>query len=85
MTKFVETELLRIRKTLDPSECLPDQRKAEDEDEDESMEVCRKTVQDLTLQFMRKRKQDHLANSLQIRKSFNRCLKVKLKVRCRFG
>lgn len=80
MTKFMDTELLRFRKSLDPSECLLDQDKDEEE-EDESMRICRKSFQDITVQFMRRRNQDHLANSLQISKSFNSCLKVK--VRCR--
>lgn len=85
MTQFMEAELVRIRKSLDPSECLPDSWKDEDveDDEDENIGVCRNAVQDLTLQFMRKWKLDPLANSLQISKSFNRCLKVKLKVRRR--
>lgn len=80
MTEFMETELDRFRKSLEPSECLLDQYKDEDE-EDESMRICRKSFQDFTLQFMRRRNEEHLASSLQISKSFNSCLKVK--VRCR--
>lgn len=85
MTQFMEAELARIRKSLDPSECLPDPWKDEDveDDEDESKKVCKKAVQDLALQFMRKQKLESLANCLQISKSFNRCLKVKLKIRRR--
>lgn len=80
MTEFMEKELVGFRKSLECSESLPDQYKDEDE-EDESMRMCRKSFQEIVLQFMRKRNQDCLANMLQISKSFNSCLKVK--VRCR--
>uniref|UniRef100_H2RW69 NLR family CARD domain-containing protein 3-like n=1 Tax=Takifugu rubripes TaxID=31033 RepID=H2RW69_TAKRU len=65
VVEFVDKELIRIKKTLDPSECLLDQREDEDEDEeDESMRICRKAFQDIMLQFLRRRQQDHLADIL---------------------
>lgn len=60
VAEFEEKELIRIKKTLDPSECVLDQH----EDEDEGMRICRKAFQDIVLQFMRRRQEDHLANIL---------------------
>lgn len=64
VAEFVEKELIRIKRTLDSSESLLDQREDDEDEEDESMRICRKAFQDIMLQFMRRRQQDHLADIL---------------------
>lgn len=63
VAEFVEKELIRIKKSLDPSDCLIDQREDEDE-EDEGMRICRKGFQDIVRQFLRRRQRDDLADIL---------------------
>lgn len=63
VAEFVEKELIRTKKSLDQSDYLLDQPEDEDE-EDESTRICRKAFQDIMLQFLRRRQQDHLADIL---------------------
>lgn len=62
LAEFMQEELIRVKRSLDPSECL---QCIDEDEEDESIRICRKSFQDITLHFMTKRKQDHLADILQ--------------------
>lgn len=77
ITSFVETALVRLRKSLDPSQSLLHQYHDDDDEEDEGTRICRKSFVDFAAQFMRRQNQDHLANGLQISKRFLGCLKVR--------
>ncbi|XP_039675379.1 NLR family CARD domain-containing protein 3-like isoform X3 [Perca fluviatilis] len=73
---FVKNELKKIQKVLNPDyrECSESQREGEDEEQRRSREACLK----ITLHFLRRMKQDELADRLQRRSSAGVC-KGKLK------
>ncbi|XP_028430230.1 NLR family CARD domain-containing protein 3-like [Perca flavescens] len=75
---FVKNELKKIQKVLNPDypECLESQR--EDEDEDEEQRSSREAFRKITLYFLRRMKQEELADHLQNRSSAGVC-KRKLK------
>ncbi|XP_039634791.1 NLR family CARD domain-containing protein 3-like, partial [Perca fluviatilis] len=75
---FVKNELKKIQKVLNPDyrECLKSQR--EDEDEDKEQRISREAFLKITLHFLRRMKQDELADRLQRRSSAGVC-KRKLK------
>ncbi|KAF1393403.1 hypothetical protein PFLUV_G00015320 [Perca fluviatilis] len=75
---FVKNELKKIQKVLNPDypECLESQR--EDEDEDEEQRSSREAFLKITLYFLRRMKQEELADRLQNRSSAGVC-KRKLK------
>ncbi|KAF1393412.1 hypothetical protein PFLUV_G00015440 [Perca fluviatilis] len=73
---FVKNELKKIQKVLNPDypECLESQREGEDEEQRSSREAFLK----ITMHFLRRMKQDELADRLQSRSSAGVC-KRKLK------
>uniref|UniRef100_A0A8D0D6Q1 NACHT domain-containing protein n=1 Tax=Sander lucioperca TaxID=283035 RepID=A0A8D0D6Q1_SANLU len=75
---FVKNELKKIHKVLNPDypECLESQR--EDEAEDEEQRSSRESFLKITLHFLRRMKQEELADRLQSRSSAGVC-KRKLK------
>ncbi|XP_034733501.1 protein NLRC3-like [Etheostoma cragini] len=80
---FVRNELRKIQKVLSPDypECLENQRKDEevsDGEDDKQMKSSRETFLKITLHFLRKMKQEELADHLQSRSYCGVC-KHKLK------
>ena len=74
---FVKKELKRIHRVLDPDypECLESQREDEemlDSEDEEQKKSCREAFLKITLHFLRRMKQEELADSLQRSKRINR-------------
>ncbi|XP_034534291.1 uncharacterized protein LOC117808716 [Notolabrus celidotus] len=69
--RFVKTELKKIQRVLSPDypECLESQR----EDEDEEQRRSREAFLEITLHFLRRMKQEELADCLQSRTGAPEC------------
>ncbi|XP_039675142.1 NACHT, LRR and PYD domains-containing protein 12-like [Perca fluviatilis] len=78
IVSFVKNKLKKIHKVLNPDypECVESQR--EDEDEDEEQRSSREALMKITMHFLRRMKQEELAERLQSRSSAGVC-KHKLK------